>query len=191
MVYIFENLACCDEAWLTDREKRLPAWRLEKVNSLKKTEDKIRSVAAFLLLERALQDQAIPSVPEFAYGQWGKPYFPGSAVHFSLSHTKNTVACAVSDAPVGVDVQEKMTYTCRLADRICSREERIALETAADKDQVLTALWTKKEALAKKSGKGLGESFSALEEGVFTLYRPCYCLSVTEEDPRICILNEL
>ena len=36
MVYIFENLACCDEAWLTDREKRLPAWRLEKVNSLKK-----------------------------------------------------------------------------------------------------------------------------------------------------------
>ena len=191
MVYIFENLQLCTGEWLIEKTKNLPLWRLQKVESLKKEADKIRSVAAFLLLERALQDLGIPFVPEFAYEDFGKPYLPGYPVHFSLSHTKNAVACAVSDCPIGVDVQEKVEYSPRLADRICSDAERTALENAKDKDVALTALWTKKEALAKCNGKGLGERFSSLEEGVFTLRRPGYCLSVTEENPKICILNEL
>lgn len=191
MVYIFENLSLCTAAWLTEREKSLPAWRLSKVRSYKKEEDKIRSAAAFLLLSRALQDRGIAPVPEFAYEAWGKPYLPGCPVHFSLSHTKNAVACAVSDCPIGVDVQEKMKYSSRLSKRICSDAERTALENAEDKGLVLTALWTKKEALAKCSGKGLGDRFSSLEGDVFTLHRPGYCLSVTEENPKICILNEL
>ena len=191
MVYIFENLQFCNPEWLVEKTKNLPLWRLQKVQALKKQEDKIRSVAAFLLLERALQDLGISPVPEFAYEEFGKPYLPGYPVHFSLSHTKNAVACAVSDCPIGVDVQEKVEYSPRLADRICSDAERTALENAKDKDLALTALWTKKEALAKCNGKGLGERFSSLEEGVFTLRRPGYCLSVTEENPKICILNEL
>ena len=191
MVYIFENLQLCTGEWLIEKTKSLPLWRLQKVESLKKEADKIRSVAAFLLLERALQDLGIPFVPEFAYEDFGKPYLPGYPVHFSLSHTKNAVACAVSDCPIGVDVQEKVEYSPRLADRICSDAERTALENAKDKDLALTALWAKKEALAKCNGKGLGERFSSLEEGVFTLRRPGYCLSVTEENPKICILNEL
>ena len=88
-------------------------------------------------------------------------------------------------------VQEKMKYSSRLSQRICSDAECTALENAEDKGSVLTALWTKKEALAKCNGKGLGERFSSLEEDVYTLYRPGYCLSVTEENPRVCILNEL
>ena len=191
MVYIFENLQLCDPEWLAEKTKNLPLWRLQKVQALKKQEDKIRSVAAFLLLERTLQDLGIPPVPEIAYEEFGKPYLPGYPVHFSLSHTKNAVACAVSDCPIGVDVQEKVEYSPRLADRICSDAERTALENAKDKDLALTALWAKKEALAKCNGKGLGERFSSLEEGVFTLRRPGYCLSVTEENPKICILNEL
>ena len=192
MVYIFENLSLCGPEWLKEKEKTLPPWRLEKEKALKKQADKVRSVAAFLLLERALQDRGISSVPEFAYEDIGKPYLPGYPVHFSLSHCKNAVVCAVADAPVGVDVQDKLVFSSRLAERICSDAEREALERAEDKDWALTAIWTKKEALAKRSGKGLGEKFSSLEEGVFTLSRPGYCLSVTEEDPPICIIiNEL
>lgn len=191
MVYIFENLSLCTAAWLTEREKTLPAWRLNKVRSYKKEEDKIRSVAAFLLLSRALQDRGIGPVPEFAYEVWGKPHLPGCPIHFSLSHCENAVVCAVSDVPVGVDAQEEMEFSSKLADRICSPEERKALTQAEDPGKALTALWTKKEALAKCSGKGLGERFFSLEGEVFTLHRPGYCVSVTEENPRICILNEL
>lgn len=191
MVYIFENLSLCTPQWLNEREKTLPAWRQNKVQSYKKEEDKIRSVAAFLLLARALQDRGIDPVPEFAYEVWGKPYLPGCPVHFSLSHCKNGVVCAVSDGPIGVDAQDEMEFSSKLADRICSEEERASLAAAEDPVKALTALWTKKEALAKRSGKGLGERFSLLEGDVFTLHRPGYYVSVTEEPPRICILNEL
>ena len=191
MVYFFENLQLCTGKWLAEKEKNLPIWRLTKVRSLKKEEDKIRSVAAFLLLERALQESGICPVPAFAYEDFGKPYLPGYPVHFNLSHTKNAVACAVSDRPIGVDAQDKMTYSSRLAQRICSKEEQTALEASADKDGMLTALWTKKEALAKQSGKGLGEKFSSLGKTVFTLCRPGYCLSVTEDAPEICIVEKL
>ena len=191
MVYIFENLSLCTECWLAEKEKTLPAWRIKKVQSLKKQEDKVRSVAAFLLLQRALKDRGYSTVPAFAYEKWGKPYFPEIPIHFSLSHCKEAVACAVADCPIGVDVQGKMVYSAPLAERISSPDQRIALEQAADKGLALTALWTKNEALAKCSGKGLGEKFFELEADVFTLHRPRYCLSVTEENPRICILNEL
>ena len=191
MVYIFENLSLCTPKWLEEREKTLPHWRREKVETLQKQEDKVRFVAAFLLLQRALRDLGIDVVPAFSYEDWGKPYFPGYPVHFSLSHGKNAVACAVGDRPVGIDVQDKVAFSLRLANRICTEEESKALQKATDKDLALTALWTKKEALAKCSGKGLGERFSSLEGDVFTFHRPGYCLSVTEENPRICILNEL
>ena len=191
MVYIFENLHLCDKKWLAEKEQALPAWRQTKVQLLKKEEDKIRSVVAFLLLKRALEDLGISPVPEFAYEPFGKPYLPGCPVHFSISHTKNAVACSVRDCPVGLDVQDEMAFSARLAKRICNEEELSALERAKDRGLLLTTLWTKKEALAKCNGKGLGERFSSLEEDVFTLYRPGYCLSVTEENPRICVLNEL
>ena len=191
MVYIFENLSLCTAAWLTEREKTLPAWRLNKAQSYKKEEDKIRSVAAFLLLARALQDRGIGPVPEFAYEDRGKPYLPGCPVHFSLSHCKNAVVCAVSNRPIGADAQDEIEFSSKLADRICSEEERTFLAEAEDPGKALTALWTKNEALAKCSGKGLGERFSSLDGDVFTLCRPGYCVSVTEENPRICILNEL
>ena len=191
MVYIFEDISLCTPAWLEERETCLPAWRQKKVEGLKKQEDKMRSVAAFLLLERALRDLGVSPVPEFAYGDLGKPYLPGCPIHFSLSHCKNAVACAVGDAPIGVDVQDEMDFSSRLADRICSEEERIALEKAADRGRALTELWTKKEALAKRSGKGLRERFSSLEGAVFSLSRPGYCLSVTEEAPQIHIIEKL
>lgn len=191
MVYIFENLSLCTAAWLTEREKTLPAWRLNKVRSYKKEEDKLRSVAAFLLLARALQDRGIDPVPEFAYEAWGKPYLPGCPIHFSLSHCEKAVVCAVSDVPVGVDAQDEMEFSSKLADRICSEEERASLAAAKDPGKALTALWTKKEALAKCSGKGLGERFSSLEGEVFTLHRLGYYLSVTEENPEIHIIEKL
>ena len=37
----------------------------------------------------------------------GKPYFPNTpSIHFSVSHSGDIFACAFSDEPVGVDIQE-------------------------------------------------------------------------------------
>ena len=61
--------------------------------------------------QRALADQLLWRALEQEYGveagslqmartPQGKPYFPGGAIHFSLSHCRGMVCCAVSRSPV-------------------------------------------------------------------------------------------
>ncbi len=192
MVYVIEDFSGCTPGWIEQRIAALPPWRREKVLALKKPEDRLRSLLAFLLLAYGLKKEfGIDQVPEFAYTQWGKPCFGNLPVQFSLSHCQSAVACALGSCPVGVDVQDKMAFSSRLAEKIGSSEEVALLNRAEDRDWALTALWTKKEALAKKNGKGLGAHFPLLQGEVFTLHRPNYCLSVTEEDPQIDFIEEL
>lgn len=44
---------------------------------------------------------------KFAENESGKPYLPEhAAFHFNISHTRNALAVAVSDLPVGVDIEK-------------------------------------------------------------------------------------
>ena len=68
--------------------------------------------------------------PPIAIAPRGKPYFLGSPWHFSISHTKGHVFCALADCPVGIDAEE-------------------------DKSRALLTFWVLKEAAAKLTGEGL------------------------------------
>ena len=58
--------------------------------------------AALLLLQKLYKKP----LPEIRRTQRGKPYFVGSPLHFSISHTKKHVFCALSDRPIGIDAEE-------------------------------------------------------------------------------------
>ncbi len=95
-------------------------------------------------------------LPEIAIAPGGKPYFPDGSLHFSISHTKRHVFCAVSDRPVGIDAEEiDRKIDLRLADKILSDTEKVHFENATDKRLTLLKFWVLKEAAAKLSGKGL------------------------------------
>lgn len=68
---------------------------------------------------------------------------------FSLSHTAEYAAVALSDTPIGVDVEQIARFDERLFDRIATSGER----GAASFSPLNTALlWTGKEALFKQRG---------------------------------------
>ena len=86
----------------------------------------------------------------------GKPYIENAKVHFSISHTKRHVFCALSENPVGIDAEEMdRKIDLRLADKILSGPESVHFEKAADKRLTLLKFWVLKEAAAKLSGAGL------------------------------------
>ncbi len=94
--------------------------------------------------------------PPIAIADRGKPYFPDSAWHFSISHTKGHVFCALADCPVGIDAEElTRKIDLRLADKILSPVERAEFDAAEDKKQALLTFWVLKEAAAKLTGEGL------------------------------------
>ena len=88
----------------------------------------------------------------------GKPYLPGGP-EFSLSHGGGLAALLISDVPCGVDVERvNRTASERVRARVLRQEEAVS-------GRAFAWLWTRKEAVMKLDGRGLGldpQCFSVL-----------------------------
>ncbi|MEY8827196.1 4'-phosphopantetheinyl transferase superfamily protein [Sedimentitalea sp. XS_ASV28] len=90
-------------------------------------------------------------------GPHDKPELSGARLHFNLSHSGDQIALAISDCPVGLDLEQPPAYDhTPLLPQIASPGE---LEQT-DSNSPLTVerfliLWTAKEAILKLLGTGL------------------------------------
>ncbi len=108
------------------------------------------------LLRRLYGKFAGKEIPDILISDRGKPYFASGSVHFSISHTKNHVFCALADRPVGIDAEElDRNIDLRLAEKILSPSEKAQYDCADDKRLALLTFWVLKEAHAKLTGQGL------------------------------------
>ena len=113
---------------------------------------------AYRLLERAAAlAWGLEALPELARGERGKPYFPRRPeLCFNLSHSGGYALCALSDRPVGADIQLlRPAWGARLVERSCAPAERAWLRGRGDRPEDFAALWACKESAGKESGYGL------------------------------------
>ena len=114
------------------------------------------AAAGLLLAEYVADEDAILRTAE------GKPYLPGGP-EFSLSHGGGLAALLISDVPCGVDVERADRA---VSERIRERAfQRIFQREEADSERAFSWLWTRKEAVMKLDGRGLGldpQRFSVL-----------------------------
>ncbi len=154
MVYIDEHIDDFDlQAALTEisDQRRLQALRF-KFERGQRT-----CVLAYLLLKKALREEyGLTENPLFEYGPHGKPFIVGHPeIHFSLSHCREAVACAVSDRPVGIDVESVQRYRESLAQYTMNEQEQQQIAAAERPDVAFIRLWTMKEARLKLTGEGI------------------------------------
>lgn len=117
---------------------------------------KTSAMAYLLLCEGLRQEYGIMERPLFEYGEHGKPSIVGHPeIHFNLSHCREAVVCALSDHPVGIDVEAVRHYKESLARYTMNEEELRQILTAERPDVAFTRLWTMKEAVLKRTGEGL------------------------------------
>ena len=108
------------------------------------------------LLATLYRQQTGDDLPGIAVTALGKPYFPGSSWHFSISHTKNHAFCVLSRENIGLDAEETgRRVSENLISRYLSPSERGRLG-ASSQDAALR-LWVLKEAEGKRTGKGIGD----------------------------------
>lgn len=108
------------------------------------------------LLERLYLEYTGQSLPPISRMPGGKPYFPGSPIHFSITHTKRHVFCALSPHSIGIDAEElDRPVKPQLARHILSPEELAQYEKAENPHRALLTFWVLKEAAAKETGKGI------------------------------------
>lgn len=101
------------------------------------------------LLSRALLafalEETLGTVPALAKTAAGQPYFPERpGLFLSLSHTEGAALLALSDAPVGADIERVRPIPPRLGRDFAGGEE------------TFWRRWTAAEAAAKRDGRGAG-----------------------------------
>ena len=108
------------------------------------------------LLRNLYRQETGEELPEIAVTARGKPYFPDSSWHFSISHTPNHAFCVLSKNNVAIDAEETdRKVNLKLAEKILSPDEKQQFDTAKNKTRALLTFWVLKEAAAKLSGEGL------------------------------------
>ncbi|MCF0194999.1 MAG: 4'-phosphopantetheinyl transferase superfamily protein, partial [Bacteroidaceae bacterium] len=130
--------------------------RREKVREIRHEATRRQSVAAYLLLCKALGMEK----PVFTYTETGKPLLRDHPeVHFSMSHCRGAVAVAVSDRPVGIDIEGiRERLDASLVRYTMNDDEVREIEEAEHRETAFMRLWTRKEALVKMTGEGISNS---------------------------------
>lgn len=163
-VYITDNLSDITPSELDSAIASLPSWRREQALRFKHEQGRKECAFSYLLLCRALKEQYDLDVqPSFFYGEHGKPVLEGYPhIHFNLSHCKSAIACAVSDAEVGIDIEGVGRYKESLARYSMSDAEMQHIVSASNPDHAFTSLWTQKEAVFKLTGSGINDNIKDL-----------------------------
>ena len=149
---------------------KIDSWALNGLDS---------RVAGRLLLKQMYEElTGEEELPEIGKMPRGKHYFLTGNLHFSITHTKTRVFCAISDKPIGIDAENlDRQLNPNLAEKILSPTE-LDLYRAAPagaRNELLLRLWVMKEAEVKCSGLGLRGYPN------HTDYRP--------DDPRITVMH--
>jgi len=112
--------------------------------------------AGLQLLANLYREETGEDLPEILTTDRGKPYFPNSPWHFSISHTTRHAFCVLSRNNVAIDAEEPdRKIRLKLAEKILSPEEKVQFDTAENKEKAFLTFWVLKEAAAKLSGDGL------------------------------------
>ena len=107
------------------------------------------SEAVYALLESMYISEHGAPMPMIKKTANGKPYFPDRPdVHFSLSHSRTHVLCALTDRPVGADIETPRVFSERTIRYFCAPDELSHFSPLE--------LWVLKESYIKLVGGHLG-----------------------------------
>ena len=124
--------------------RRVSAERRALVERLLRVQDRQAALAAWLLLERALEWRyGIAEMGPWAREPGGKPFLARHPlIHFNLSHTAGVAVCAVDDRPVGIDVERVVPLDPDVLSCVMSREEQASIAASGSPEEAFMRLWT-------------------------------------------------
>lgn len=164
MLYLNDDIARFDfEAALP----LLSDQRREQALKFKHEQGRKTCAAAYLLLCEGLKKEyGITEKPVFEYGEHGKPVLVGFPnIHFNISHCREAVICAISDRPVGVDIESLREYKESLVRYTMNDAEIDKITHSANPALAFIRYWTMKEAILKLSGEGIRNDLKTVLTG--------------------------
>lgn len=182
------DLSHLDKTELARLHESLPTFRKASAAQCK-GENYPQHVVSFCLVRYAAR-QIAPSVDteSWCFAESGKPHLACGTPFFSLSHTKELVAVAVSsDTEIGIDIEAVRPHPAGFVKKYFSEGEQNAVAAAKDPTSELTRIWTVKEAEGKRLGTGLANGVKAIcgdnaQSRIILLEGTSYWLSIAPAD---------
>lgn len=128
----------------------LSASRKAHIDTFRHEGARRQSLAGELLLRRLLRELGITAAIEQLPS--GQPVLSDRSAFISIAHCEDSVVCAVSQMPVGIDIEKIKPVKPGMAERICTPEE---LGYVGNDDTRFFEIWTAKEAWFKMRGTGI------------------------------------
>lgn len=124
-------------------------------------------------LEEILRQDYGITEPVVERDEWGKPFLKNNPFFFNVSHAGEYVVIAVSERPVGVDIEGRRKIKDGMYRKVVRQEEEKLI--GQDREWDFLRLWTLKESFVKAEGKGLripmkDYFFGKEEEKLFVTY---------------------
>lgn len=166
-VLFFDNPGSVSPSQLEEDMYKLPRFRRDRMLLLKRFEDRVLGVEAFLLLMKALrEDYGILSCPDMVYGVHGKPSFARyPEIFFSLSHCRSGAMCVVSRGNVGCDIESANRKVSEaVMSRCFNRAEAEKVRSSSNPSLEFARIWTRKEAVGKFLGCGIDDAATGILE---------------------------
>lgn len=146
--------------------QKLPATAQEKIERLKRQEDRQQRILGKILLQKGLKNAGFSEdLSEMQFTDLHKPFF-ANGPHFNISHTAGCVVCVLSVAgPVGIDVEKIRPVATKDFQQVFTPEEWKRIESLPGDAGLhqFFRLWTKKEAVIKADGRGMYLPLEAID----------------------------
>lgn len=164
MIYINDDIYGFSAEKIAECIENLPSQRREVALRFKHDLGRRQCVLAYQLLCDGLEHEyGITDKPVFSYGEHGKPSIIGHEdIHFNLSHCKTAVACAISDNPIGIDVESIRPAKETVIRYAMNDEEACQILSSSNPALEFTKLWTMKESVLKLTGEGINDNMKSV-----------------------------
>lgn len=141
---------------------KLPQQRQQRIHDMKQEKSRKQSMGAGLLLQKVLALYHIHD-SQVKPDKNGKPVVEG--LEFNLSHSGDLAICAVSDKPIGCDVEELREAPKGMAERYFSETEQAFVNSFSgdEYNRAFFQIWTMKEGYVKMTGEALRLPFKEYE----------------------------
>lgn len=151
MAKIYYTKAGSAQYYVKHAQAYLSAQRYQKFQRLHFEDDKLRCLAAGMLLRKIFGEEKVENIRFNAYG---KPYIE-NGMFFSLAHSGEFVVLAVDASPVGIDIElRKKREYMGIAGLSLHPKELEQLQKSADQEKMFYSLWVLKESFVKQKGVG-------------------------------------
>jgi 4'-phosphopantetheinyl transferase len=161
MLYrIFDDMNQCSEQAIARLLPLVSAQRREQALRYQHTFGQFCCLQSYVMLIQLLaewgraQQMPVNEQPIFLYNEYGAPFIEGGP-YFSISHCKVGIAVAVSENPIGIDIETIRVFKPDLMYKTMNEDEQLRIMSSITPEEEFIRLWTQKEALLKLQGTGI------------------------------------